>query len=560
MKIHKADKGSIMSKLLIRVDGSCIPNPGKMAIGVVVYQDGELIKKINEIIGSGTNNIAEYRAVIRGLEEIRNVPAETVEFYCDSQLVVKQLNKQFQVKNKKILSLYQRIQELLKDFQTPIFFIWNRREENQLADHLARKLLIQEEQNQRAIASKDLSVSKEGNLFIVKSQKSTKNYHVNLETSECDCYDFENHCRKWNLECKHIVAARKYRQDRAEQMDKKGDKKMKVLVISKMVSRKRWRELLARFNVEKDLPIDLIFPDQEKVTLNNQIAQADVIVGGELTESDLRQAKNLKLFQIPFAGVDKQDLEVFKKFPNITVCNAHGNSHAVSEHALCLLLALAKNLVNNDRDLRKGKWHGFITKEPTIQLHGRNLGIIGLGSIGIEIAKKALSLGLNIYAIKRSFQKKEQLEKKYGLTFLGAPDKLEYVVKNSDFIIIAVPLTDKTENMVNERMLKLMKGKYLINIGRGKVVDEKSLYRHLKNGDLAGAAIDTWYQYPDKNHPERFPSQYAFHELSNVILTPHNAGYSDKAIEENILSVYKNITRIFYGEETENRINLAEGY
>jgi len=129
-----------MSKLLVRVDGSCIPNPGKMAIGIVIYQDGNLLKKVNEMIGRGTNNIAEYRAVIKGLEEIKNIPAQTVEIYCDSQLVVKQLNKQFKVKNKKIILLYQRIQELLNEIKSPVFFIWNRREENQLADNLARKL------------------------------------------------------------------------------------------------------------------------------------------------------------------------------------------------------------------------------------------------------------------------------------------------------------------------------------------------------------------------------------------------------------------------------------
>ncbi len=549
-----------MAKILVRVDGSCIPNPGKMAIGIVVYRDGELLKKVNEIIGRGTNNIAEYRAVIKGLEEVKKIPAKVIEFYCDSQLVVKQLNKQFQVKNKKIIPLYQRIHELLDEIEAPVFFIWNPREENQLADHLARKLLIQEEQNKRAIASKDLSVSKEGNIFLVKSQKNKKTYHINLEIPECDCYDFENHCQKWNLECKHIVAARKYRADKKKQITKKGYEKVNVLILSKMVGQIQWKEILEKFNRENNLPIDFVSPNQEKVCLKNQIKQADAIVGGELTESDLRLAKNLKLFQIPFAGVDKQNLEVFKKFSNVAVCNTHGNSHAVSEHAICMLLALAKNLVNNDRDLRKGKWHGFITKEPTIQLHGRNLGIIGLGSIGMEISQKALSLGMNIYAIKRLFQKKERLEKKYGLTFLGKQDQLEYVVKNSDFIIIAVPLTRKTENMINDRILTLMKDKYLINIGRGKVIDEKALYNHLKNGDLAGAAIDTWYQYPDTNHLTRFPSQYSFHKLTNVILTPHNAGYSDKAIEENILFTYKNICRIFYGEEPENRINLSEGY
>lgn len=285
-----------MSKLLVRVDGSCIPNPGKMAIGVVVYRDGELVKKVNEIIGSGTNNIAEYRAVIRGLEEIKDITARTVEFYCDSQLVVKQLNKQFQVKNSKIIPLYEKIQNLLNKIQIPVFFIWNRREENQLADHLARNLLIQEEQNKRALASKDLSVSQQGDIFLVKSQKSKKTYRVNPGIPECDCYDFQNHCQKWNLECKHIVAAQKYLTSREAQMNKKGDNEMNVLILSKMVSRKQWKTMLQGFNNQKGLPIKFIFPEEGKDEIKNQIASADIIVGGVLTESDLREAKKLKLY------------------------------------------------------------------------------------------------------------------------------------------------------------------------------------------------------------------------------------------------------------------------
>jgi phosphoglycerate dehydrogenase-like enzyme/ribonuclease HI len=550
-----------MSKLLVRVDGSCIPNPGKMAVGVVIYKDGSLLKKVNEIVGKGTNNIAEYNAVIRGLEEVKDIPAEKIEFYCDSQLVVKQLNKQFKVKNKKIAGLYQRIQELLNEIKAPVFFIWNRREENKLADNLARKLLVQEEQNSRAaLAADNLDVSREGDIFLVRNKKNNNIYHVNLEIPECDCYDFQNHCQKWNLECKHIIAARKYLQDPKRINDRKKSEKMNVLIISKMVNQDYWLEMLEKFNKKGQLPLNFIFLAPEKDEQKKQISKAEVIVGGELTEEDLRIAKNLKLFQIPFAGVDKVNLEIFKKFPKIMICNTHGNNHAVSEHAICLLLALAKNLVNNDRDLRKGKWHGFVTKETTIQLHGKNLGIIGLGSIGLEIAKKALSFGMNIYAIKRSFQKGEKLDKKYGLTFLGDHEQLEYVIEKSDFIIIAVPLTAKTENMINGNILKLMKGKFIINIGRGNVINEKALYQNLKNGNLAGAAIDTWYQYPNKSHREVIPSKYPFHELSNIIMTPHNAGYSDRAIEENILSVYKNIVRVFYGEEPKNKVNISEGY
>jgi phosphoglycerate dehydrogenase-like enzyme len=178
----------------------------------------------------------------------------------------------------------------------------------------------------------------------------------------------------------------------------------------------------------------------------------------------------------------------------------------------------------------------------------------------LEIARRALSFGMKVYAIKHTIKEEENLKQKYGLTFLGMSEKLEYVVTQSDFIIIALPLTAKTENIIDDRILGLMKGKYLINIGRGKVIDEKALYSHLKNRTLSGAAIDTWYQYPARGVPEIMPSKYPFQKLDNVIMSPHTAGYTDKSIEENILAVYENIKRLFYGQELEDRINLEEGY
>ena len=134
------------------------------------------------------------------------------------------------------------------------------------------------------------------------------------------------------------------------------------------------------------------------------------------------------------------------------------------------------------------------------------------------------------------------------------------MVEQSDFIVISLPLTPKTENLIDENILRKMKGKYLINIGRGNIINEKFLYCSLKDRTLTGAGIDTWYQYPDKESPEKLPSKYAFHELDNVVMSPHNAGYTDKAIEENILQIYNNIRRIFYDREPENRVNLDEGY
>jgi phosphoglycerate dehydrogenase-like enzyme len=100
-----------------------------------------------------------------------------------------------------------------------------------------------------------------------------------------------------------------------------------------------------------------------------------------------------------------------------------------------------------------------------------------------------------------------------------------------------------------------MEGKYLINISRGVVIDEEALFMSLKEGNLTGVAIDTWYQYPSLEQREVLPSKYGFQKLNNVVMSPHTAGYTDRALEENIKSVFDNIVKIYYKEEPENQIN-----
>jgi phosphoglycerate dehydrogenase-like enzyme len=108
--------------------------------------------------------------------------------------------------------------------------------------------------------------------------------------------------------------------------------------------------------------------------------------------------------------------------------------------------------------------------------------------------------------------------------------------------------------LIGKKELKLMQGKYLVNISRGAVIDEEALFKSLEEHYLSGAAIDTWYQYPTNERKEILPSQYNFHKLENVVMSPHTAGYSDRALEENIKSVFDNILKIYYGEEPENQI------
>jgi phosphoglycerate dehydrogenase-like enzyme/ribonuclease HI len=543
-----------MSKVLMRVDGSCYPNPGNMAMGIVIYKDGELIKKISEAIGYGTNNIAEYKALIRGLEEIKKINPERADIYCDSQLVVNQLNKKFKVRDKGIILLFNRVEEIRQTIPSKLNFIWERRNNNSIADDLAKRALLEEEAIKREKAAKDLKVERKVDYFLVSGSKSKKSYRIDINIPQCECSDFIKRSRKIKIECKHIMAVRNFLQEEKERSCLEKRAKMKVLVLSKMVKPQIWKENFNKLNKKAKFNLEFIIPKaDEREEIKRYLPEVEVVIGGSFSKEDLDQAKKLKLFQIPFAGVDQLDLSLYKDRKDIFICNVHANRAAVAEHAFALILALAKNIVTNDRDLRLGRWHGFSSKEPTIQLQGKSLGIIGLGSIGWEIAKIGHLLGMKIFALKREIKEKD-LEKKKILEFLGANKDLEKVIKESDFIIITVPLTKKTKGLIGKKELKLMQGKYLVNISRGAVIDEEALFKSLEEHYLSGAAIDTWYQYPTNEQKEILPSQYNFHKLKNVVMSPHTAGYSDRALEENIKSVFDNIVRIYYGEEPENQI------
>jgi len=509
-----------MSKILMKIDGSCFPNPGNMAIGIVIYKNGELLQQISETIGYGTNNIAEYKALIRGLEEIKKLNAERIDVYCDSQLVVKQLKGEYKVKNREILSLYNQVKRICQEIQGKIYFVWDRRENNYLADSLARRALFKEEIKKRENAAKELRVEKKESYFIVTKKNSKKFYQVNLNITHCDCPDFINKASKLKIECKHMLATKNFLQNEKKKIEIKNRGKMIVLVLSQMVKAKVWKETLEKLNQSTMYNIEFVIPEREDSEfLFEYLSKAEIVVGGLFKKEDLDRAKKLKLIQIPYAGVDKLDFNLIRKYPNIYVCNIHANSAAVAEHAFALVLALAKNVVSYDNELRMGKWHGFSTREPTIQLQGKSLGIIGLGSVGWEIAKRAKSFGMKIYAIKRRI-KEIDFEKKQILEFLGEEGDLNTVIKKSDFIIIAVPLTSKTKALIGEKEFKLMRGKYLINIARGDIVKETALFESLKEHHLLGAAIDTWYQYPSSKDKEIQPSKYDFHKLDNVVMSP----------------------------------------
>ena len=441
-----------MSNILMRVDGSCYPNPGSMGIGVVIYQDDIIIRKISEYAGYGTNNIAEYMALIRGLEEISPLKVEKIEVYCDSQLVVKQLNGEYKVRDEKILTLFLKIKKICRNIKGEILFIWNSRDNNTIADDLAKKAVIKGEIENRKKEAKELTVCIGKNYYSVENIEKKEINKVNINLSNCDCLDFKSKAKKLKIECKHIIAVKIFlKKNERNGTQIKNDHKMRILILSKMVSRQVWIKTFTELNKKTKLNLEFINCNgDDSANIGKYISKAEVIIGNLKNEEDFQKAKLLKLVQIPFTGVDGINLEIFKKRKNIYLCNVHASKHAVTEHALALMFALSKNIISNDKDLRKGIWHGFSSKEPTIQLYGKKLGIIGLGSIGWEIAKIGHALGMKISAIKREINVADFKKKKIS-KFLGVKKDLETLIKKSDFIVISIPLTKDTKGMITKK-------------------------------------------------------------------------------------------------------------
>jgi len=282
------------------------------------------------------------------------------------------------------------------------------------------------------------------------------------------------------------------------------------------------------------------------------IPLADVVVGGVIDEKFLSKAKRLKFIQVPYAGVDMIDFKGIKE-KEIIVANAHENAITVAEHGFTLLLSLIKKIVPWDKDLRYGIWHGWMNKEPLLEAYEKTLGIIGLGSIGIEMAKRAKCFGMKVIATKRHPEK--NLDKISAFVDeIYPPREMDKIIRKSHFIFVSVPLTEETRNLIGEREFSLMEGKYFINVSRGEVVNEEALFKALETKKLKGAAIDTWYVYP-KSGNFSFPSNYPIHKFDNVIISPHTAGYTYESIERNWRFSFKNVIRFLKGEDIENRID-----
>jgi len=282
---------------------------------------------------------------------------------------------------------------------------------------------------------------------------------------------------------------------------------------------------------------------------------ASVFVPGEF----IQKSTNLRMIQTFGAGIDRVDLDAVRERGDIIVCNNHVNSAEVAEFAISLLFAVAKNLIPSDRELRSGNWvHRWGGPVPNLEIRGKNVLIIGLGHIGADIAKRLKSFDVKITAATRSGTSSNDSLVDQVVSI----DEIKSHVEDSDYVILSLPLTDESVCLVNREFLSWMKPtSVLVNISRGQIIDELALYEALKEKRIHGAGIDVWWRYPTKWRGTAIPpADVPFHELDNIVISPHRAAYSENIERELFLFAARNILRFIRGETPLNIIDLERGY
>lgn len=280
------------------------------------------------------------------------------------------------------------------------------------------------------------------------------------------------------------------------------------------------------------------------------LIDADAVVCNRLSPEDTRDAQRLRLVQATSAGADRVDPAALPR--GCALCNAYEHEDAIAEWVLMAVLALTRHLLEYDRGLRSGDWSRDLPLER--ELRGRVLGAIGYGHIGRRVVELGRAFGMDAVAVTRS----PTAERAEGLRWIGSPDDLDRLFVEADVAVVAVPLAPETAALVGATQLDLLgPAGYLANVARGGIVQEQALYEALRDRRIAGAALDVWWQYPESRNAAAMPSQYPFHELDNVVMTPHVSGRSEGTRVGRAEFVVEQLVRLSEGLPLKNV--LAEG-
>jgi phosphoglycerate dehydrogenase-like enzyme len=293
---------------------------------------------------------------------------------------------------------------------------------------------------------------------------------------------------------------------------------------------------------------DALASDAERSTY----AAAEVIIGSRFNAT-LPRPEGLRLFHVAGAGIDAVDLVALPG--SAVVCNCFGHEQAIAEYVMAAILARNVPLAAADADLRKGFWTHQAGAPERVhgELSDKTIGLLGFGHIGKAIAARAKAFEMKVTVANRSPPPASApVDRWFPLAELAS------FWGSADVIVVSLPLTPETAGIVGREAFAAMRSTaVVINVGRGATVDETALYEALCDRRIAGAVIDTWYRYPSPGDANPLPSRLPFHELPNVIMTPHMSAWTTGTIRRRQRVMAENIRRVIAGEFCLNVVRPA---
>jgi len=261
----------------------------------------------------------------------------------------------------------------------------------------------------------------------------------------------------------------------------------------------------------------------------------------KVTKEIIEHAKKLKVIGRAGVGLDNVDLEAATQKGIIVMNTPAGNTISTAEHTLSIMLAMSRNIPQANSSTKKGEWKR--SKFMGVELYGKVLGIIGLGRIGREVAKRALSFGMRILAFDPFLSR--QVADGVGVEIV----ELESLLEQSDYITVHTPLTDDTRHMISDKEFAMMKkGVRVINCARGGIIDEAALVKAIKEGKVVAAALDVFEQEP-------IPADSELLKLENVIVTPHLGASTEEAQVNVAIEVAEIVRDALLGRGIRNAAN-----
>ncbi len=280
-------------------------------------------------------------------------------------------------------------------------------------------------------------------------------------------------------------------------------------------------------------------------------AAVDAVDARLVTAEFVAKATRLCWVHSPSAGVERLlVVPGIRERKDLVITNARGvHGPAIADHAMAMLLSLTRQLPHYQELQARREWSREEPPQRPVALARKTMLIVGIGGIGTEIAARAHGFGMKVIATRRSDTPSPDF-----VEHVGKPDELAALLPRADVIAVCVPLTPETEHLFNDKMLHAVKpGAYLINIARGKIIDTDAMIAALKDGRLAGAALDV-------TDPEPLPSGHPLWTAPNVLITPHVAA-EGQLTDERWWALYKeNIRRFGAGQPLLNCVDAAAGY